>query len=106
MAYPQTYTHFIDLLLEKVAYTFITVKTVEKLGSCFWPLLDESFKNLLKMEKRRNAFWYFAQYLKRCINSRNFHALFHIWDYLSPEAKNMWENINMNKIKGKVDRLI
>lgn len=100
------YNQFIDLLIEKSAYTFITNATIEKLGSCFWPLLDVTFKQQLRMQQKRNAFWYFAQYLRRCIKAKNYYALYDLWKYFSNDSQKMWKNYPVRWLKYKVDQIL
>lgn len=102
----KTYIQFIDMLLKKSAYTFITVKSVEKIGSCIWPLLDVTFKDQLKMEHRRKAFWFFSQYIKRCIISKNSYALYDIWKYFSADAQKMWQQFPERSLKNKIDQIL
>lgn len=102
----ETYCRFVEQLVAKAQYTFITTKSVEKLASCFWPLMDISFKSQMKMEHRRKLFWFFALYLKRCVVSKNLVALHDMWQYLSPDAQQMWQSFPAKYLKYKVDQIL
>lgn len=100
------YHHFIMRIVEKGSSRYISVHDVQSMGSYFWGLMSEDFKQISKNEKRRKAFWNFAQTLKLCITTQNSEALFDLWENFDTNGKNMWENFYENCLNYYVDTIL
>lgn len=101
-----SYHHFILKLVQKANTRYISISNVQSIGSCFWGLLSDEFKQGRRQEEKRNAFWNFALFLKECILRREIDELYELWNHFDTNGKNMFENLYENCISHHVNNVL
>lgn len=100
-----TYQRFIHKLIEKAEYEpYISIKTAEYLGSFFWRLLSEQFKE--ELTDGRNTFLSFAFDLRRYLDGRCFEEFYGLWANFSADGKEMFENFYDQSLINMVDSIL
>lgn len=101
-----SYHHFIIKLIQKANSRYISVKDIQSIGTCFWGLMSDEFKQNRKQDEKRNAFWNFALFIKDCILNREIDEMFQLWTFFDTNGKNMFENLYENCISHHVNRVL
>ena len=90
------YKQAVVKLVEKIAMRFITGHETQSIGRFFWSLLCEEYKDVLKEEKGRQAFWYFAQNVKYFLVNRELGTIYDLWNHFDQNGKNLFETFYDN----------
>ena len=100
------FEQFLINLQQRVSTRYVTCRDVQNIGSFFWSLLKDEFKEEKREETGRNAFWVVAQSIKKCLINNDIESIAGLWGDFYQNGKYKFENLYDDCLKCLVHEIL